>query len=330
MQRPLRNSQRPHRSSPHSALRQAFSLIELMVVLMIITILAGLLLSGVMSARAAALNAAVVAEMKNFEKSIADFSLKFGVEPPSEIYLFEDPNGWSGGVPIPTLTPAQTTAAALRSRSLIREIWPQFNFALPRDINGDDDKLDLIHLTGAECLVFFLGGVNATNVVDKSGGLQTTPVAASTGAPIERWEPLGFSVNPANPFARGGSRLGPFYVFDSLRLVNKNSVSPAIDGEGMPEFLDSLPGQTKPYVYVSSYGGKGYRAADLNFGPGSTLTSVYKQSTGGQDFNPKSFQIISAGFDGEQGSGGALDVGLPPGRAVERDNITNFKGGRLE
>ena len=316
MQRPLRNSRHPHQSSPRSALRRAFSLIELMVVMMIIAILTGLLLSGVMAARSAALNAAVVAEMKNFEKSIADFKLKYGVEPPSEIYLYEDKDDWNGA-----------TNDARRSRAIIRQVWPQFNFALDRDINGNGQNTNTLHLTGAECLVFFLGGVNATDIVDKSG-----ITIGTVGNSINRWEPLGFSVDPTNPFARGGSRVGPFQQFDNARLVNKDPTAspPAQDSEGMPEFLDSLPGQTKPYVYVSSYDGKGYRAADLNFGSGSTLVSVYLQSTGGQAFNPKSFQIISAGFDGDQGTGGALDVGLPPARVAERDNITNFKGGRLE
>ncbi len=316
MQRPFRNSRPTHPSATRSALRRAFSLIELMVVILIITILMGLLLSGVMSARAAALNAAVVAEMKNFEKSIADFKLKYGSEPPSEIYLYEDDSGWSA-----------TTPDARRSRAIIRGIWPQFDFTKDRDINGNGQNSNVLHLTGAECLVFFLGGVNATDIVDKSGN-----TIGTAGNTINRWEPLGFSVDPANPFARGGSRVGPFQQFDNARLVNKDSTAtPSTqDVEGMPEFLDSLPGQTKPYVYVSSYDGKGYRAADLSYGPGSTLTSVYLQSTGGQAFNSKSFQIISAGFDGEQGSGGPLDVGLPPARAVERDNITNFKGSRLE
>jgi len=328
---------RATRHDQSSALRAAFSLIELVVVILIIAILASLILNGVMAARTTALNATVTADIKNVEKAISDFKLKFGVEPPSEIYLYETPAGWSGATP-----------EARRSRAFIRQIWPQFDFSMPiapamvpadpdafttpgRDINGDKDLGDVIHLTGAEALVFFLGGMNATNVVDSRGLLRTTPVAPATTPPnvgdvITHWEPLGFSVSPTDPFARGGSRIGPYFEIDSERLIN---VDGDTDPEGAPEYLDPLPGQTKPLIYASSYDGRGYRAADLVTGPSSTFTSVYTK-TGGQAYNPKSFQIISAGVDGDYGTGGVYDDTLPANRSAERDNITNFKGGRLD
>lgn len=315
--------------------RSAFSLIELMVVIVIIAILMSLLLNGVMAARAAALNASVVSEMKGLEKAIADFKLKYGVEPPSEIYLYETPAGWNG-----------TSNDARRSRAIIRQIWPQFDFTMPiapamtppdpdafttagRDINGDKDIGDVIHLTGDEALVFFLGGMNATNVVDSRGLLRTTAPVPSVGDTITRWEPLGFSVNPTDPFARGGSRVGPQQQFDNDRLTNIHPLSTPGAG-GMPEFLDALPGQTKPYLYASSYDGKGYRPADLTWGPGLLdKVTVYTQSLNGPAFNPKSFQIISPGIDAEYGEGGPLDGTFTGARAVEQDNITNFKGSRL-
>jgi len=297
-----------------TAIRAAFSLIELIVVILIIAILASLILNGVMAARTRAIEAAAVTEIKNLEKSISDFQLKFGIEPPSSITLYEKGTDW-----------AASTTTTVRSRSLIRQIWPQFNFALDRDINGDGDKLDTISLQGAECLVFFLGGVNSTNVVDKTGVLIS---GASIGDTITQWIPLGFSVNPLDPFARGGSRLGPYYEFDSDRLKNIDSVS-STDPEGAPEYVDSLPSQTKPLIYASSYQGRGYIAGDLVTGAGCTFVNVYSKS-GGQPYNPKSFQIISAGMDSDYGTGGVYNNTLPATRSAERDNLTNFKGGRLE
>ena len=54
--------------------------------------------------------------------------------------------------------------------------------------------------------------------------------------------------------------------------------------------------------------------------------------------NPKSYQLISPGADGEYGWGGVLNTAMEMvetssnpnfGRYAERDNITNFKGGTV-
>ncbi len=319
--------------------RQAFSLIELMIVITIIAILMSLLLVGVQAARNAARVASVTVEFKNMEKSIADFKAKFGAEPPSGIVLFEAIAGWTGSSP--------STAAVNRSRALIRQIWPDFVFTTPRDINGDGDMTDTITLNGAECLVFFLGGVNSTNVVDRTG---TT--IGTVNAPITSWAPLGFSTNPANPFARGGARLGPYHDFNIGRLRNRDG---ATDAEGFPEYIDPLPGQTNPILYASSYGGKGYRDADVQLTTQAAYdayTTVptgfayyYRRYTGtypatvanftaAPAFNDKSCQLISPGLDGEYGWGGVLNTGMGlieprAERNPERDNITNFKGGKI-
>lgn len=320
-------------SSNRAGLRRAFSLIELMVVIVIIGILAGFLLPGVMGAKQAAQVTAVVTEMKNIEKAIQDFKLKYGIEPPSKIVLFEEGSHWSATPAVPSRH-SWTAADATRSRSYLRQIWPQFDFTgtADRDINGDGDSTDILELQGAECLTFFLGGVCSTNVVDNTGTVRTAPVDANHSTPtagdaVDYWEPRGFSVNPTNPFARGGSRVGPF--MEITRLVNLDDDNGTADPDGMPEWLDSIPGQSKPFIYASAYEGKGYRAADLPVGIGSTFISVYTKPSG-TPYSENTFQLISAGFDGEYGTGGAYDNTLPVGRETERDNITSFKTGRLE
>jgi prepilin-type N-terminal cleavage/methylation domain-containing protein len=339
--------QRLSRTEPQRPARRAFSMIELMVVITIIAILMSLLLVGIRSAMTAARIATVTVEFNNMEKAIADFKAKFGSEPPSGIALFEATAGWTGASP--------STAAVNRSRALIRQIWPDFDFAIARDINGDGDMTDTITLNGAECLVFFLGGVNSTNVVDKTGA-----TIGTAGDPITEWAPLGFSTNPANPFARGGARLGPYHDFNIGRLRNRDG---ATDAEGFPEYIDPLPGQTNPILYASSYGGKGYRDADMQFTsqaiydayatPPTGFAYYYRRYAGTTypfpadaspntdtsfralpAFNEKSCQLISPGVDGEYGWGGVLSTGMEVNepqqeRFVERDNITNFKGGTL-
>ncbi len=347
---PNRNIRRP---VSRRSLRHAFSLIELMVVIVIIAILMALILSGVRGAMGTVRNATVTVEFKNLEKGILDFKTKFGIEPPSSVTLYEDGTDWT------TSAPPLAAAIAARSRSLVRQMWPDFSFSIDRDINGDGDQADTITLNGAECLVFFLGGVNGTNIVDKSGTVIGTP-----GNAVTAWTPLGFSASPVNPFARGGARSGPFYEFDNARVVNRDAAS-ASDPEGFPEYIDSLPGQRNPILYASSYGGKGYRDVDVQLSPPATVYNEYAtvptrfsfvyrrysesdypssptpaypapaaKFTAAEAFNPKTSQLISPGADGEYGWGGVLSTNMElleprPERYFERDNITNFKGGVL-
>ena len=327
-------TQRLSRSTPRSLhqrpSRLAFSMIELMVVITIIAILVSLLLVGVQSAMNAARTATVVVELQQLEKGIADFKAKFGTEPPSGIILFEAAAGWAGSAP--------SAALVGRSRAAVRQIWPDFDFTLARDINDDGDSTDTITLNGAECLVFFLGGV-----------------PDQTGVTDNPWAPLGFSTNPLNPFARGGTRHGPFHTFDVGRLRNLEGMTTTLDPEFMPEFTDQIPGQRNPILYASSYGGKGYRDADIQLTTQATYDAYatvptgfayyYRRYTGAYPavvadftaapaFNPKSCQLISPGVDGEYGWGGVLNTGMSlaeprPERVQERDNITNFKGGKI-
>lgn len=276
--------------------RRAFTLIELMVAIVIILILLGLLIPAIGAVRLAAQRSQVRAEISDLETAITLFKAEFGMDPPSKITLHE-----SGSA---TWDP--------RSKGLVRQMWPQFDFSLDKDINGDLDTLDNnIELNSGECLVFFLGGV-----------------WDSTGK-----TPNGFSKNPANPFAisnAGSNRHGPFFEFDNSRFVD-------IDSDDAPEYLDAFPGQQKPYLYFSSYGGRGYRTDDLPVTLG--FTSVYREgdpsatpAVTDPPYKPKSYQIISPGADNEYGTGGNYDPtkNFPANRTEEADNVTNFVNGSLK
>ena len=199
-----------HRSSPaqQPSARTAsggFTLIELMVVIVIIGVLVGLIAPAIFAAVRRAREAAVRVDITDLEKGISSFKLEFGgIAPPSYIKFPTDPADWN-------------TSTYARSRAIIRRIWPQFNFA----VNGGDTGLTG-ELNGAECLVFFLGGVP-----DSSGGLD------------------GFSKNPSQPFKKGGTRVGPFFNFESGRLTAPD----ASGNDKAPEYLDPLPGQIAPYIY---------------------------------------------------------------------------------
>lgn len=248
-----------------------------------------------------------VGEIYSLESGITAFNTRFGVNPPSLLHLCENPEDW-GSEPY--------------SRRIIKRIWPQFNFALERDLNRDGDSSDRILIDGAECLVFFLGGV----VDPDSGQLR------------------GFSKNPANPFAiDNATRDGPFFEFDGL-LIDRVFAGRLIDTDGdeFPEYADqfhgvSWPEGQVPYIYLSSYYGAGYSEADVDAVAhlsASPLKSWYVKRPDAP-FKPDSYQIISAGPDGLFGDGGLVENVQPawyevkPERGPEYDNVTNFYFGRL-
>ena len=328
--------------------RLGFSLIELMVVILIIAIVSAMLLVGVQAAVGRARVATVAVEIKNLEQAIKEFQTKFSVTdaPPSRIVLYENYSLW------PDATMATSGSAAHRgirqNVAAIRRLWPNFlgtdgkpaiGMTWAIDFNLDTDTDDTLELSGSECLVFFLAGLLQKS--DSGDGYIAS----------------GFSTNPQNPFSFGGSRVGPFFPFAVSRLEDRS-------GNTYPEYIDAFPSSLVPYQYFSAYGGRGYLplGADGTVGgtgadadevyPGSGLISVYLQKDvnwsmamalpkAGVAWNAKTFQIISAGRDGQWGLGGEVTNeevrvnGAAPyravgQRAVERDNLTNFKGGPLE
>ncbi len=296
------NRQTSLRATRHS--RSAFSLIELLVVMVIIAILIGLLLPAINNVRRTARLTQVKAEMTQLDGGIAAFKSRYGIEPPSFVIIAEDPSDWD---------PA--------SRRTLRQIWPQFDFNLARDLNNDGDGDDVYFLSGAECLVFFLGGV-----------------AQAGGGTLS-----GFSKNPSNPFdSVSSNRDGPFFDgFDASRLSD-------VDGDGVNEFLDPLPGQATPYLYLSARDGRGFQPQVpgepdgfdvFNQLSGSTWADADMGNLSGPYATPAgaairkgSYQIISPGEDQIYGNGSPFVAPTPyePGVQLElgqSDNISNFNEG---
>lgn len=313
--------------------RAGFTLIEILVTISIIGLLIALLIPVIGATRATAQVAQVQSELRAIDGGLTDFKNQYGAFPPSRIVLYETATGdpsWESDTSTGTSDQERN-----RSRALIQGIWSGFDFTLDRDINRDGDTTDVFVLSGAECLVFFLGGLP-----DETGQVFS-----------------GFSANPANPFAKAGARVGPFYEFISSRLTD-------VDNDDAAEYADSIPDQTTPILYLNSNNGTGYQAAETSgriddhevFGDDdasnlgkNTRTAAFPALrsnnylqpdgttglNGGQEsdytaWKPKSFQLISPGFDSAYGLGGEFDPedrdGLDAG---DRDNITNFHSGQL-
>jgi prepilin-type N-terminal cleavage/methylation domain-containing protein len=299
---------RQQRFRTHDLHRSGFTLIELMIVLVIISILAALILPAVMRAGRTARIAQVQSEMESLKTSITQFKVRFGIEPPSSITIHEfpgdaaakPPTGWAGD-PL--------------SRGIVKRLWPQFDFTAAREFDGDDVtdpgyQSESHTLDGAECLVFFLGGM----VDETSGALR------------------GFSKNPRDPLSIDtGSRDGPFFEFNGgIDPTTKLPVGRLVDANsnGLPEYIDAMPSQTKPILYFSSYAGTGYRKADNS----PRIASPYfKDSSTTQAYNADGFQLISPGSDFEYGVGGHFDPEKNTFNSndLDGDNITNFHTGTL-
>ena len=315
------NKQHPSKSKPQAG----FTLLELLVVIVVISILMSLILPAISGVMRRARIAEVSAEFTQLDQALTTFKSKFGQHPPSSLTVPVAGSAWS---------PAD--------RAKVKGIWPQFNFAT----NGGMSNTVAVHLNGAECLVFFLGGVNT--------GSAATPNLQ------------GFSKNPLSPWTATGNPDGPFMEFDSGRLVD-------VDGDGVVEYLDALPGQTTPILYLSGAGSSMNKDNDavaddfdvftdaplsFSFHASKNMSFPYTKPGGTVPYNKDTFQLISPGDDGLYGPGGYFEDGVDVGdldlngnstilnadadsdgvfevtdfieaRRVEADNITNFNGGTL-
>jgi hypothetical protein len=195
-------------------------------------------------------------------------------------------------------------------------MFPRLDWSQVQDWNGNGelDKGGFI-LEGDQCLVFFLGGIPAC---EPQPGF------------------LGFFGNKSNPTKPGEQRIGPFYEFDSNRLVD-------LHHNGFYSYLDGHLG--KPYAYFSSYrkqnGYNRYFSLDRKSDCASLGVWPYAESIEGETpryLMPSKFQIISAGADGRFGPGTDLTAESPftwtPATAEQtpdpgKDDQSNFHSKRL-
>jgi len=286
--------------------RAAFTLLELLIVISIIALLVSLLVPAINSVVRRVRQGEVVAEITGLGNACDNFKAEYHAYPPSKITLFEEKNTW---------TP--------ESKALMRRIFGlEFRFDIDRDINGqngvendpDGDGNPGVTLDGAECLVFFLGGIPSQ---DSNGNFQLN----------------GFSRNKADPFSRSGSNRLTFFTDWRPGALHDE------DGDGFPEYHDKLnpEGEGPPLLYLSTTNASNsYNGGDVANveGLGASGFIPYNQGSASSPWKPGGFQLISAGFDHKFGTGGSFtketaNNDLTDPRDVERDNLTNFIGGAL-
>lgn len=269
-----------------------FTLVELLVVIVIIGMLAALTVGGVMVARRSVKQAAINFEIQSMSGTLDAYKNKYGEYPPD-------------------FTDMDAVNSHLRKR------FPDYRGGAAGMI-ADVQANYGITLTPASALPFWLGGLPRN--------------------PAGPYVAEGFNADGAHPFAVGGTRDTEIhYEFDENRAV----VDPAT---GELTYMANSPSPA-PFVYFRSKvvdratSTRGYMPWDPAAGGGagaplqayvssSSGTAVPYQSDSGSWYENESFQIISAGMDGEFGEG-TPDIPrlVKPGTGLtegDRDNITNF------
>jgi len=294
---------------PTTRSRSGFTLVELLVVIVIIIILMGLLTPVLILALARAREGRIIAEVSNLDGGIKAYKERFGSYPPSDFS---------------NLTTTGPVAIHLQ------RAFPRCNV---------QNELNWLSAAGGaslsppQALAFWLGGFTSDPEHPLSA-MSINNSTTNTYAPNENLPPT------------------PLYQFEATRLVNSSSSSsnPAIV-QHMAVYVPA-DGLGSPYVYFAAQNYLNTSGGWALPFPGTTWTNQGGQGTcrpyladntsvtsGQVNFvNPSSFQIISAGLDGNYGNGlcsypSGLTTNGPSGVLVyspfDADNLTNFSSKNL-
>ncbi len=346
--KPRRYASGPRGSSfiphPSSLLRRAFTLIEVLTVIVIIGILAGLITAAAIRARASVKVFNVRKEISDLQAALEAYKLKHKEYPPDCVFL----------------SAANKDMRNIGQKAVLRHLQAAFpdyyEMALlpfASDPNNPDDprwnrfKLHLAaynlnpdNFDPAAALVFWLGGLP-----------ERVPAAG------EKWIPAGFHADKANPFKPGLPRTEPFFTFnaDRLHAIEPHPNYPADPAKARP-LRYYPPSIDTPYVYFRAR--RDARTGRFEYGAtlptGQLFGFLYLHSDAPDDHcraymegvptaqsprpwcEEQKFQIITSGMDNRFGadqSFSAIGRNLTTGDNISNadfDNITSFAEGKLE
>jgi prepilin-type N-terminal cleavage/methylation domain-containing protein len=289
------------------SLRTAFTLIELLVVISIIAVLISLTTAAVMQVLKKVNELKTRTDIDEMHQALVNYTMKTSLEqPPSRFVLCETQADYITGMsdPNPAIAQLYSDSYAYLTRlfprlyNSILMTWGTVQPGPPSwvgvDWNGNGLHDPPAILEGDQCLVFFLGGFNTQ----------------------------GFSTNPANPAQLGGDRLGPYFEFKPVRLVDPGRAA----SPGYRVYIDAYG--KSPYVYFSSYKARNGYIRYASLGSDCSLVPQGPYNDGaGNYYNPDSFQIISAGRDTVFGNlpGGIWTPTIAPQIPLPgRDDMANF------
>ena len=309
-------------TKPKHIQRGGFTLVEMLTVIVIIGILAGLIVGASVAVRNAARRAIIITEIKQLEMALQNYKSETGEYPPD--FCFAE------------ATRVDSVGKEARARVVrhLRKAYPR------------------MQLTGADTeaqFTSFLGKLPAgTTVGPGSGQLNpSTALAFWLGGMADADGQLrGFHSDPANPFKLGEPRTKPYFDFDKNRLVGY-------------QFFPAKIQPASPYVYFRAvkiganyeYGAvSGTTFIPYQIGEGNNICVAYLEDAANENpvgagdkrawRAPETYQILSAGLDGVYSTADGTPPVAPSAFRVSRlgvgfsngdyDNLASFAEGELE
>ena len=281
--------------------RGGFTLVELLMVILIISMLIALLLPAVNAARIRGLETSVLGQLTTMVTALDDFKSKYGSYPP-------DPN-WSD--------PEVLT--------FLRRAWPRAQF-------DQNDVAVIKTMDEAEALVFWLGGIYDRDA-SKLAGFSTDPKNPLAG-PNASSNPFGKPVYVTQRTAtfqfdetrlfNGDQSSDPYPFFEYYPPNTRpQEAGPFVYFAARPDKTYFLPNTSTLPTY-----------ADPRLGVAQGIAVPYQLLSNNPNrkrfVKDDGFQIISAGIDNLYGT--SLDRIYPEGLGYtfgDNDNLVSFAKGRL-
>jgi prepilin-type N-terminal cleavage/methylation domain-containing protein len=284
--------------SPRRRPPAAFTLVELLVVITIIAMLAGLGTAAAIMVRDRARKTVTALGLKDLEQACQRYKAIYGEYPPDFALINDATYG--------------TAARAIVTRHFAKA-FPRYSGNWVTDL-PTALGIPISQLTPQTALAIFLGGI---------------PDPASNNAPS------GFAADPTNPFqtvAACPSRTTVFCEFDRTRLRNFMYWPKDATGDMTRGAIVYFRAENGNYTLDGTVAGTQKSATDSDAGA-TVVYPAYDLRIGATAWvNPESIQILSSGADLAYGStGGPLQY--PNGanyRPETFDNITNFSSGTLD
>lgn len=309
---------------PRSPARQAFTLVELLVVVTIIGILISITVTAAFWARNRARESNVIQELGQLNTVLASYAKQHGQLPPD----FAGVNSSDSDV---------QRAARNAVIAHLAKRWPRYQLG---SVSGDTSAdrfvrfredlrvattvgtqfVDAYNLSPATALVFWLGG--------------PTDLRTDASNPL-----LGFCADETNPLNSSGSRENSPFEFDRTRLLADASQGlmylPATgtsSGDVVQPFIYFRSRQRSYVPLLSGADFQVWTSPEKDSGGNAVKVRPYYDQKRNVYFENDSYQILCPGLDGLWGEKFALplDEGSGTFNGYEFDNLTSFLRGRLE